>query len=57
VAGTDLTAWFKRAVASTEELDYAEALEWFGLQNTAQRLDALPDASAAQRERLAVWLR
>jgi predicted metalloprotease with PDZ domain len=57
VAGTDLTAWFKRAVASTEELDYAEALEWFGLQKTAQRLDALPDASAAQRERLAVWLR
>ena len=32
VAGVDLRAWFQKAVASTEELDYAEALDWFGLQ-------------------------
>jgi len=32
VAGTDLAAWFARAVDSTEELDYTEALEWFGLR-------------------------
>ena len=32
VAGGDLRAWFKKAVGSTEELDYAEALDWFGLR-------------------------
>src|SRR5262249_19305355 len=34
VAGVDLERWFKQAVASTEELDYAEALDWFGLRLT-----------------------
>ena len=32
VAGGDLSAWFARALDSTEELDYAEALEWLGLE-------------------------
>ncbi len=32
VAGTKLSDWFRRAVASTEELEYDEALEWYGLQ-------------------------
>ena len=32
VAGTDLSAWFDKAVHSTEELDYSEALDWFGLR-------------------------
>jgi len=32
VAGTDLKDWFKKVLASTEELDYAEALEWYGLR-------------------------
>lgn len=32
VAGGDLTAWFDRAVRSTEELDYEPALQWFGLR-------------------------
>jgi len=31
VAGVDLGEWFRRALASTEELDYSEALDWFGL--------------------------
>jgi len=31
VAGTDLGPFFARAVDSTEELDYAPALDWFGL--------------------------
>ena len=34
VAGKDLKEWFRRALNSTEELDYAEALEWYGLQFT-----------------------
>jgi predicted metalloprotease with PDZ domain len=32
VAGTDLGDWFRRALSSTEELDYGEMLNWFGLQ-------------------------
>lgn len=32
VAGMDLTEFFRRAVDETEELDYAEALEWYGLR-------------------------
>ncbi len=63
VAGVDLERWFKQAVASTEELDYAEALEWFGLRLTpgdgkakTWRLEARDDATAAQRGRLRAWL-
>jgi predicted metalloprotease with PDZ domain len=32
VAGIDLKDWFKKAISSTEELDYTEALDWFGLR-------------------------
>jgi predicted metalloprotease with PDZ domain len=32
VAGVDLRSWFARAAESTEELDYAEALDYFGLR-------------------------
>ena len=32
VAGTNLRAWFATAAESTEELDYSEALDWFGLR-------------------------
>lgn len=32
VAGQDLGAWFARALETTDELDYAEALEWFGMR-------------------------
>ena len=32
VAGTDLRPWFARTAESTEELEYTEALEWFGLR-------------------------
>lgn len=32
VAGTDLRAWFAHAAESTDELDYSEALDWFGLR-------------------------
>jgi predicted metalloprotease with PDZ domain len=31
-AGTDLRPWFAKTAESTEELDYSEALEWFGLR-------------------------
>lgn len=32
VAGTDLAPWFHRALETTEELDYREALDWYGLR-------------------------
>ena len=60
VAGTDLSAWFRRAVDSTAELDYGEALDWFGLRfadpgasgRARWSLAARPDASAAQQAHL-----
>ena len=32
VAGTDLRSWFAQAAESTDELDYTEALAYFGLR-------------------------
>jgi predicted metalloprotease with PDZ domain len=32
VAGTDLRPWFAKTAESTDELDYSEALDWFGLR-------------------------
>jgi predicted metalloprotease with PDZ domain len=34
VAGVDLSQWLHTALDSTEELDYTQALDWFGLQFT-----------------------
>jgi len=57
VAGVDLTEWFREAVASTEELDYTEALDWFGLRFTSAagppvqnwKLDFREDATETQK--------
>jgi len=59
VARDNLSRFFKRAVSSTEELDYSEMLEWFGLRFVPQegpriepdawKLEVRPDASEAQR--------
>jgi predicted metalloprotease with PDZ domain len=56
VAGVDLADWFRRAVSSTEELDYAEALDWFGLQFAPSgdasgmwRLEVREDAAPSRR--------
>lgn len=63
VAGVDLKAAFGAWLASTEELDYAEALDWFGLRFAedgepvnAWRLVVRADASASQKSRLQKWL-
>ena len=64
VAGTDLSAWFRRAINSTEELDYSEALDWYGLRfadtsaagKERWALQVRPDATAAQRARLKALL-
>ncbi|MCI0490999.1 MAG: PDZ domain-containing protein [Blastocatellia bacterium] len=64
VAGTDLRGWFVKALETTEELDYTEALEWFGLQfrkggpprrEGGPENDGPPDAEGARRPERA-WL-
>jgi predicted metalloprotease with PDZ domain len=62
VAGTDLTPLFHTALRTTEELDYSEALDWFGLRfgasgdpAAAWTLEVRPDATPAQRERVRRW--
>jgi predicted metalloprotease with PDZ domain len=42
VAGTDLGPWFTRALETTEEIDYAPALDWFGLECRASATAADP---------------
>jgi len=42
VAGTDLGPWFTRALETTEEIDYAPALDWFGLEFRASAPAADP---------------
>jgi predicted metalloprotease with PDZ domain len=65
VAGADLREWFRKAISSVEELDYAEALDWLGLrfatpdeQQPAQswKLEIRQDATEAQKKRLQAWL-
>ena len=58
VAGVDLSGWFKRTVSSTQELDYDEALDWYGLRFAAGTwtLERRDDASAKQKARLTAWL-
>lgn len=64
VAGTSLAAFFRQTLASTDELDYTEALDWFGLQFTtgepraagAWTLAVRPDATAEQQAHLRAWL-
>ncbi len=55
VAGVDLQDWFASALASTEELDYSEALDWFGLRfadDGSWTLEVREDASEEQRQHL-----
>jgi predicted metalloprotease with PDZ domain len=55
VAGVDLDEWFRKALSSTEELDYSEALDWYGLRFAADgswTLEVPEDASATQRDHL-----
>jgi predicted metalloprotease with PDZ domain len=63
MAGVDLHEWFRRSVSSTEELDYRDVLEWFGLRvvtgegsTKSWTLEARPDASDAQKAALRAWL-
>jgi predicted metalloprotease with PDZ domain len=65
VAGADVEMWLKKAVASTEELEYTEALDWFGLRFASAdgkqkmktwKLEIREDATEAQKGRLQAWV-
>ena len=63
VAGTSLADFFRRTVFSTEELDYSEALDWFGLRFAesadparAWMLEPRPDATDAQKAHFAAFV-
>ncbi|MBI3409578.1 MAG: M61 family metallopeptidase [Planctomycetes bacterium] len=65
VAGIDLKEPFRKWLATTDELDYTEALDWFGLRfqaaeegkQKAWRLEVREDATAAQAGRLEAWMK
>src|SRR5262249_7519452 len=58
IAGSDLRPFFHTALDTTDELDYREALDWFGLRfadsetAVSWKLEPRPDASAVQTDRL-----
>jgi len=58
VAGSDLSGWFTRTVSSTQELDYDEAFDWYGLRFApgSWTLERREDASARQKAHLTAWL-
>lgn len=59
VAEADLRDWFHSVWSTTEELDYSEALDWYGLRfadDGSWGLKVREDASAAQRGRLSALL-
>ncbi len=63
VADGDLREWFRKSMSSTDELDYSDLLEWYGLRFvTAEgaaaswKLEVLPNPTESQRRNLAAWL-
>ncbi len=62
-AGVDVQPLLHKLIDTTEEVDYTEMLEWFGLQfqksddpAKAWSLEVRPDATAAQKQHLAAFL-
>ena len=43
ITGSDMKGWLERAVGSTSELDYTEALDWLGLGFQASKADEKPE--------------
>jgi predicted metalloprotease with PDZ domain len=63
VAGVDLDEWFRKAISSTDELDYREALDWFGLRFApaqdpakAWSLEVREDATEGQKAHFRAWV-
>jgi predicted metalloprotease with PDZ domain len=59
VAGADPGPWLTRALRTTEELEYGEALEWYGLRFVESEEDNGDDekkAAAGEKKEPAGWL-
>ncbi|HEX3557511.1 MAG TPA: hypothetical protein VIA62_30150 [Thermoanaerobaculia bacterium] len=59
VAGVDLGGWLARAVDTTAELDYREALDWYGLrfvESDGEKEDKAEKKDANAAELPAAWL-
>lgn len=63
IAGTDLHDWYQTTIAKPGELDYTEALDYFGLKfkpdhegKPTWNLAANEDATQDQQKRLHAWL-
>jgi predicted metalloprotease with PDZ domain len=54
VAGVGLAEWFRKAISSTEELDYSEALDWFGLRFVTPK-ESEKKEDAKKKEAAAKW--
>lgn len=62
-AGIDVSALLHRLIATTEEIDYTEMLDWFGLRFAPNddpaktwTLEVRPDATVAQKEHFAAFM-
>jgi predicted metalloprotease with PDZ domain len=62
-AGIDVSALLHKLIATTEEVDYAEMLDWFGLRFAASddparawTLEVRPDATSAQKQHFAAFM-
>ena len=62
-AGADVGPLLRKLIATTEEVDYTEMLEWFGLRfapnddpQKAWTLEIRPDATPAQRDHFAAFM-
>jgi predicted metalloprotease with PDZ domain len=55
-AGFDLRPLLHKLVATTEEIDYTEMLDWFGLRFEEWTLQIRPDATPEQQQHLAAFL-
>ena len=63
-AGVDVSALLHKLIATTEEVDYTEMLDWFGLRfmtdsddpAKAWTLEVRPDATTEQRDHLAKFM-
>jgi predicted metalloprotease with PDZ domain len=61
-AGVNVSALLHKLIATTDEVDYTEMLEWFGLRfmtgdpEKAWTLQVRPDATAAQKEHFAAFM-
>ncbi len=63
-AGADVSALLHKLIATTEEVDYTEMLDWFGLRfmtdsgdpTKTWTLEVRPDATAAQKQHFAAFM-